>query len=189
MISGPSARAWPGRAAADHYQCQGAGTAPRPGQACWSGVEGGGGGGTRRRGSTGRAGATPSGIRIVSYVKHISGICLTYSKKKILTYARYIPGIYLRSQSSVFIGFNACIHCIAWTPASAGMTDRDLAWSQFRRNCDHITIKAYWGFKSCYSKLFCFFWVQFISELECRECSFVLLPDRPPRLIGHTRCF
>ncbi len=46
----------------------------------------------------------------------------------------------------------------AWTPASAGMTDRDLAWLQFRRNCDHITIKAYWGFKSCYSQLFCFFW-------------------------------
>ena len=31
-----------------------------------------------------------------------------------------------------------------WTPTSAGMTDRDLAWSQFRRNCDHKTIKGYW---------------------------------------------
>jgi hypothetical protein len=32
----------------------------------------------------------------------------------------------------------------AWAPASAGMTDRDLAWSRFRRNLDHITIKGYW---------------------------------------------
>ena len=31
-----------------------------------------------------------------------------------------------------------------WAPASAGMTDRDLAWSRFRRNLDHITIKGYW---------------------------------------------
>ena len=34
-----------------------------------------------------------------------------------------------------------------------------------------------------------FFGVQFISEFECRQWSFVLLPDRPTRLIGHTRCF
>ncbi len=35
------------------------------------------------------------------------------------------------------------------------------------------------------------FWFgpQFISEFECRQWSFVLLPDRPTRLIGHTCCF
>ena len=32
-----------------------------------------------------------------------------------------------------------------WTPASAGMTDRGLACTQFRRNCVPITIKNYKG--------------------------------------------
>ena len=80
-----------------------------------------------------------------------------------------------------------------WAPASAGMTDRDLAWSRFRRNLDHITIKGYWVLNLAIQFLLIaigfFFGVQFISEFECRECSFVLLPDRPTRLIGHTRCF
>ena len=36
---------------------------------------------------------------------------------------------------------------------------------------------------------FIFFCPLFISEFECRQWSFVLLPDRPKRLIGHTCCF
>ena len=43
----------------------------------------------------------------------------------------------------------------AWPPASAGMTDRDLAWSQFRRNYDPITLKLvgvlnHWHAILCY---------------------------------------
>ncbi len=36
----------------------------------------------------------------------------------------------------------------SWAPASPGMTDRGLAWSQFHRNCDHITVKIDSGNKS-----------------------------------------
>ena len=63
----------------------------------------------------------------------------------------------------------------AWQPASAGMTDRDLAWSQFRRNYDPITLKLvgvlnHWHAILCY--IF-FFRVQFISEFECRQWSLI----------------
>jgi hypothetical protein len=55
--------------------------------------------------------ATSSGIRIVSYVRHISGICLTYSK--VLHRAMcQVPGIYLHAKSYDFIGFDACIHSV-----------------------------------------------------------------------------
>ncbi len=50
----------------------------------------------------------PNSTSIVyqAYIRYMSDIF------QILKYARYIPGIYLRAKSSVFIGFNAYIHCI-----------------------------------------------------------------------------
>jgi hypothetical protein len=39
---------------------------------------------------------------------------------------------------------NAQTESEPWAPASAGMTDRDLACTRFRRNLVHITIKGYW---------------------------------------------
>ncbi len=52
----------------------------------------------------GRRGST-SGLRTVS----ISGMSDIFS---ILTYSRYIPGVYLHAKSYDFIGFNARIHSI-----------------------------------------------------------------------------
>ena len=67
--------------------------------------------------------------------------------------------------------------------ASARMTDR-LACSQFRRNCEHKTIKGFWGDDGV---LIPFFGViqrkSLGSEFECRKWSLVLIPDRPTRLI------
>jgi hypothetical protein len=56
----------------------------------------------------------PSGISIVSYVRHILGICLTYSRSLLL----HMPGIYLKILAEIYlyaksydsIGFNACIY-------------------------------------------------------------------------------
>ncbi len=45
-------------------------------------------------------GGSPSGIRIVSYVRHIPGICLTYSK------FLHMSGIYLEYTSMPKLGFH-----------------------------------------------------------------------------------
>ncbi len=56
--------------------------------------------------------------------------------------------------NSSLIFFGTPLRKKPWAPASAGMTDRDLACTQFRRNWVPITIKGFQGFASPLNLLF-----------------------------------